>query len=340
MSGGNPPPAPAVWKMPGMDKAANQGFGAIQGLSSMPNYAQGAAQGSGDVANGSTGWDPSQTVAYGNQISDMSQHYLPYADQIMQMGFDPQNEYYGRAAHDLTEQVRAGEAARGIEMSPYGAGVENRAMSDFNIDWQNNRLGRATQAYGAAMPGWQMAGNQIGQGQSLAMAAPQAQSGLWSNYANTGNSAYAQPSSVIDSWMNYVGAGNNANSVGNQTYANQLQAWNDKQHANDAVWQGLGQLAGSAASAAKFASSPEWKENIEGIFDEDIIKAFAGVHGYAYDYTPESGYDDGLRHTGPMADEWAGQFGGDGKVIPMPQMMGAAIAVLGALSRKVDRLAA
>ena len=37
---------------------------------------------------------------------------------------------------------RMTRTARGLGMSPYGAGVENKALSDFNIDWQNQQLQR------------------------------------------------------------------------------------------------------------------------------------------------------------------------------------------------------
>jgi len=340
MSGGNPPPAPASWQMPNQTPAANNAFGAIKGLSDMPNFGTPAAYGAADVAGGSTGWNPQTTVGYGNNISQLSSQYLPYAQQIMQMGFDPNGDYYARAAHDVQEQQRVAQGVRGIATSPYGAQLENDAMRNFNIDWRNTAVNRAATAAGAALPFWQTAGNQMQQGQQTAMLAPQTQMGLYGSQSQIGQGAYTHPNDVINSWLNYVGQGNSANSVANQTYANQLQAWNDKQHANDAIWSGLGQAVGSAASYAAFASDPSWKENIEAIPDDEIIRAFAKLPAYAYDYTPASGFDDGTRRVGPMATDWADSFGGDSKVIPMPQVVGAALAALSALSRKVDRLAA
>ncbi len=66
---------------------------------------------------------------------------------------DPQGALYGGTAQRVQDQTRAGEAARGITMSPYGAGLENDAMRNFNIDWQNQQLGRqaqGTQAFAGA----------------------------------------------------------------------------------------------------------------------------------------------------------------------------------------------
>lgn len=79
-----------------------------------------------------------------------SQSMLPYATDIMNMGMDPQNALYDRTVHDLTQQQRAGQAARGIEMSPYAAGMEADTLKDFNIDWRNTQLDRATRAGEAA----------------------------------------------------------------------------------------------------------------------------------------------------------------------------------------------
>lgn len=77
---------------------------------------------------------------------DFSQSLVPYASSVLDMGFDPQQELYNRTLHQTQEQQRVGQAARGIEMSPYGAGLENDALKNFNIDWQNSQLDRAIAA--------------------------------------------------------------------------------------------------------------------------------------------------------------------------------------------------
>lgn len=75
--------------------------------------------------------------------------------QTYQTALDPQSSLYNRTAQQTQDQVRAGESARGITMSPYGAGVEGKAMSDFNIDWQNQQLQRQVQG----LQGFSGAGN-------------------------------------------------------------------------------------------------------------------------------------------------------------------------------------
>jgi hypothetical protein len=97
---------------------------------------------------------------------------FPAVGSILNAGFDPQQALYGRTQHQLQEQTRASEAARGLGNSPFGAGLENKAMSDFNIDWQNNLLSRmATGAQGAgSLLG--TAGNYLTQGSGLIGQAP------------------------------------------------------------------------------------------------------------------------------------------------------------------------
>lgn len=79
-----------------------------------------------------------------NQLSSAAMSTLPYAQQVLQTAMDPQNALYDRTLQQTQDQQRVGQAARGITMSPYGAGLENQALQNFNIDWQNNQLNRQT----------------------------------------------------------------------------------------------------------------------------------------------------------------------------------------------------
>lgn len=55
---------------------------------------------------------------------------------------DPQQALYNATLQKMQDQVRAGQSARGVAMSPFGAGGEADAASRFNIDWTNSQLGR------------------------------------------------------------------------------------------------------------------------------------------------------------------------------------------------------
>jgi hypothetical protein len=70
------------------------------------------------------------------------QPLLNAGNQTYQTSRDPQGELYSRTAQQVQDQSRAATSARGVGMSPYSAGVENDAMRNFNIDWQNKQLGR------------------------------------------------------------------------------------------------------------------------------------------------------------------------------------------------------
>jgi hypothetical protein len=60
----------------------------------------------------------------------------------LQQGFDPQGQVYNRLQQQNIDQTRAGEAARGILTTPYGAGVESQSNIDFNTAWQQNLMNR------------------------------------------------------------------------------------------------------------------------------------------------------------------------------------------------------
>ena len=99
-------------------------------------------------------------------------------NQLYQTSLDPQNALYDRTQQQLTDQVRAGQAARGIGLSGEGAVEENGAMSNFNIDWQNQQLSRQLQGVqgmsSASNAGYQQ-GQMAGADMAGQLAAGQAQ---------------------------------------------------------------------------------------------------------------------------------------------------------------------
>ena len=163
-----------------------------------------------------------QAADYGartaGDVSGFAQGLIPYAQRIGEMGFDPQQALYDRTLHQVQEQQRAGQAARGISMSPYGAGLEGDATRNFNIDWQNQQLKRATDAAGA-MEGLGSSAFNLGSGATdLAASASRlpymAQTGLvndkYNAYANVGSQVMGanQPrQQVISNYMTAAGLG-------------------------------------------------------------------------------------------------------------------------------------
>ena len=78
----------------------------------------------------------------GTELAGAFKGNLPYADQALTNAFDPQSALYNQYRDDLTDSSRAGLAARGIAMSPYGAGVESNTMGRFLNDWQDKQIQR------------------------------------------------------------------------------------------------------------------------------------------------------------------------------------------------------
>jgi hypothetical protein len=110
-------------------------------------YLQGAQQ-AGQSYAGLAGLAGQQAGQYGQGAAlaqQQQQNLYGLGNQVAQTAFDPQQALYGRTQQQLAEQVNAGQAARGLGVSPVGGQEYNQAMSNFNIDWQNAQLQRQLQ---------------------------------------------------------------------------------------------------------------------------------------------------------------------------------------------------
>jgi hypothetical protein len=254
-----PPPAFVPTNLP---DAATEAFNATSNLGAfntaaqtLPQFGQvtqnlvnnpGAASfQAGANATGAAG------MAAGSNLLGSAQSLLPFAQQTLQTGFDPQNALYNQSFQQQTDQDRAAQAARGIATTPYGAGVENQADLLFNTNWENQQLGRQataaqtagsllgsagtgtttglnTMLQGAATP-FQTA-NTIGTDQQTALSALGNQGQLATNTANTQIAALIQ----------YLGLGNSASTVNNQNFANQITAQNDQFNQQQTLGKNLG----------------------------------------------------------------------------------------------------
>ncbi|MCA8382540.1 hypothetical protein [Burkholderia cenocepacia] len=107
----------------------------------------------------------------GNYDLGVQKQLLGAGQNVYQMGLDPQNALYDRTLNQLTQQTGATNSMYGLGSSAAGAGVQNQALSNFNIDWQNNQLSRALQG----LQGYAGAANTAGSyGQAGANALTQA----------------------------------------------------------------------------------------------------------------------------------------------------------------------
>ncbi len=167
---------------------------ASQGMQGMYNqYAPGAMQNASNVGGWTQGVGQDLAGAYGGLQQG--------ANQVMQTGMDPQSALYNRTAQQLQDQTRAAQSARGIGMSPYGAGVEGNVMSNFNIDWQNQQLQRqlaALQGAGGAMGQY---GAGVAGGAGLAMQGAQLPISSMSGLFGAQNQAVAPQEAMIQNQM-------------------------------------------------------------------------------------------------------------------------------------------
>jgi hypothetical protein len=139
------------------------------GLASQNQYGAGAQQyanmASGQYANLGSQLQGAAGLDFGAQ-----QGLLNAGQQVFNMGLDPQSALYDRTLNQVTQQTGATNSMYGLGSSAAGAGVQNQALSNFNIDWQNNQLSRALQGlqgYGQAAG---QAGQLAGQGATLGQA--------------------------------------------------------------------------------------------------------------------------------------------------------------------------
>lgn len=123
------PPPPSSYYL----GQANQAGQALSGLASQINpYAFGQAGGQ----------DIGKMRAIAAQLGNMFKFNIPYAKQALKEAFDPQKEAYQQYLGDLLEQERAGQALRGVAMTPYGAAVEANAVNRFINEWRDRQIGR------------------------------------------------------------------------------------------------------------------------------------------------------------------------------------------------------
>lgn len=106
-------------------------------------------------------------IANSGILSDAAINLLGAGQSVWNTASDPQSALYNRTLQQLQDQIRVGQAARGITPSAYGDNLENQALSNFNIDWQNNQLNRQVTGLNALQGATGQAGTSMGDANSL-----------------------------------------------------------------------------------------------------------------------------------------------------------------------------
>lgn len=190
------------------------------------------------------GYDPSHTVEMGNLWSSQGPKMFAAGDAILNQGLDPQQALYNRTQNQVEQQTRAGLEARGVNSTPYGASVEGGNMSNFNIDWQNAQLQRMMQAIQGGATAYGSGGNAIAGGEGLAAGVPQNMATYAGNLQQLGMNTTLPDQWQAGAYSNLFGTGSTAQ---NQQYQNQLARFKAQQDQSNAMWGGIGKIAGTAA---------------------------------------------------------------------------------------------
>lgn len=207
--------APGNVSFPGGGIAAPTGINATQTANPWSVAASGSAVQAGQQAGGQAGANFGQA----NNMRTGANSLQTGANAVMNTAFDPQNALYDRTRQQVQDASRVSQAVRGITMSPYGAGLENQAMTNFNIDWQNAQLARQAQGLGAAGTATNSAGTANVTGANLG------QQGVGQTQA-TGQIPYdsymQDQQNNIQNWIAFMNQNNAVSGLAQQNYPNQL----------------------------------------------------------------------------------------------------------------------
>ncbi len=140
---------------------------------------------------------------------------------ILQTGFDPQQALFNRTQNQVLDQSNVANAAAGLGSSPYGASVTGNNLANFDINWQNQQLGREAQAAGTALPLLQGASGLAASSgaapfNAASTIAGNTLSGL-SGASNLGMQQYTLPQTILNDLESYLGLGQSASNLAANT---------------------------------------------------------------------------------------------------------------------------
>ncbi|MDE2471865.1 MAG: hypothetical protein KGL35_24855 [Bradyrhizobium sp.] len=190
-----------------------------------------------------------QGMQSGQALTQSGLSTLPDVQALLALGFDPQNALYSKLQNQNQQQNAAILGQSGVAQTPYGAGVQADANSNFNINWQNQQLQRAIQGAQGAGGLLSNAANTTGTGLSqMAQGAAfpyraylgtqNDALGALGSAGKFGLSAAELPQTRINDYLTYLGG-----AAGQRT--TDLNQANSAFGQSQALGQGLGQgLAG------------------------------------------------------------------------------------------------
>lgn len=154
------------------------------------------------------------------------------AGQVLNAGFDPQQALYNQQVSQLQNQFGAANAQAGVS-GPAAAGVTDQGLTNFDLNWQNQQLGREESSLTSA-----------GQGYSGASSLGDLGIGTLSSSSTLPYSTYLGQQQTDISALGSLASGTNAAFGPDESLANLLQSY-----------LGLGQSATGLAQAGQATNS-------------------------------------------------------------------------------------
>jgi hypothetical protein len=206
----------------------------------MPQADTGAQSGIGQLGqttgNANNLYNSGAATQMGSNLTTSAQQPLNYQGQALAAGFDPQNQLYAQQYQQNQDQTNANLANSGVANTPYGAGLANQSGQNFNINWQNQQLGREAQAANTAGQLGQTAASQATAGTQLGQSVPAFST--------------AEQQQTIQDLLAYLQGGTGATQAGTGQYAAEANAALGQQAVNNQALGGLGSLAGNLFGTA------------------------------------------------------------------------------------------
>ena len=166
-------------------------------------------------------------------------------NQIYQTAFDPQQALYNRTQQQVSDQANAINAISGLSGSPYGAGVAGQTLSNFNIDWQNQRLARqlqGVQGAGTAYTGASALGNSaLGTMQTAGAIPYSTYAGIEGDKANAYQLGQGIDLNAINAAAEYLGLGQSGTQLAQRANVINSEAAQQQYKNQQGAYAGLGQ---------------------------------------------------------------------------------------------------
>lgn len=208
---------------------------------------------------------------YGN-ASNLAQQYsgllgqqypalMSAGNSLYNTALDPQGALYNQLLQQTQSQANATNSMYGLGSSAAGAGLTNNATNNFNLDWQNQQLGRQATGLQGLEGAYSQGANVLGASQSMYNQAPGLQLQSGTVPFETAASAYQLPGQAASTLYNnqygadvqpYLSA---AGMGGNYNTGQQQNPYGQQAASGQALFSGLNGISNGNNTAGNYLAS-------------------------------------------------------------------------------------